>query len=84
MCKELLNETISKVEQSSDWGGKLSKDQKIYAATDVLYLHKIKDKLDSMLLREKRSRLAKACFDFIQYRTDLDINGWSEQDIFKH
>ena len=62
----------------------LSKEQQTYAATDVLYLHKIKDKLDLMLLREKRSKLAKACFDFIQYRTDLDINGWSDQDIFKH
>ncbi len=50
----------------------------------TLYLHKLKDKLDMMLLREKRTKLAKACFDFIQYRTDLDINGWSEQDIFKH
>jgi len=47
-------------------------------------LHKIKNKLDSMLLREKRDKLAKACFDFIQYRTELDISGWSEQDIFKH
>ena len=84
LCSELLGKSISKTEQSSDWGGELSKDQLRYAATDVLYLHKIKDKLDEMLLREKRSKLAKACFDFIQYRTDLDINGWSEQDIFKH
>ena len=84
LCSELLGKSISKTEQSSDWGGELTKEQQKYAATDVLYLHKIKDKLDSMLLREKRSRLAKACFDFIQYRTDLDINGWSEQDIFKH
>ena len=84
LCNELLGKSISKTEQSSDWGGELSKEQQKYAATDVLYLHKIKDKLDSMLLREKRNKLAKACFDFIQYRTDLDINGWSEQDIFKH
>ena len=84
LCNELLGKSISKTEQSSDWGGELSKEQQKYAATDVLYLHKIKDKLDSMLLREKRSKLAKACFDFIQYRTDLDINGWSDQDIFKH
>jgi ribonuclease D len=62
----------------------LTKEQQKYAATDVLYLHKLKDKLDMMLLREKRTKLARACFDFIQYRTDLDINGWSEQDIFKH
>ena len=84
LCSELLGKSISKTEQSSDWGGELSMEQQKYAATDVLYLHKIKDKLDSMLLREKRNKLAKACFDFIPYRTDLDINGWSEQDIFKH
>ena len=84
LCSELLGKSISKTEQSSDWGGELTKEQQKYAATDVLYLHKIKEKLDKMLLREKRSKLAKACFDFIQYRTDLDINGWSEQDIFKH
>ena len=84
LCSELIGKSISKTEQSSDWGGELTKEQQKYAATDVLYLHKLKDKLDMMLLREKRSKLAKACFDFIQYRTDLDINGWSEQDIFKH
>ena len=84
LCSELLGKSISKTEQSSDWGGELTNEQQKYAATDVLFLHKIKNKLDSMLLREKRSKLAKACFDFIQYRTDLDINGWSEQDIFKH
>ncbi len=84
LCSELLGKSISKTEQSSDWGGELTKEQQKYAATDVLYLHKIKDKLDKMLLRESRSKLAKACFDFIQFRTDLDINGWSEQDIFKH
>ena len=84
LCNELLGKTISKTEQSSDWGGELTKEQHEYAATDVLYLHRIKEKLDKMLQREKREKLAKACFDFIQYRTDLDINGWSEQDIFRH
>ena len=84
LCNELLKKNISKNEQSSDWGGELSKEQQKYAATDVLYLHQIKDKLNEMLLREKREKLAKACFDFIEYRTELDINGWSEQDIFKH
>ncbi len=84
LCSELLNKNISKTEQSSDWGGELSKNQQKYAATDVLYLHKIKDKLDKLLLREKRSKLAKACFDFIEYRTELDINGWADTDIFKH
>tara|TARA_Y100001970_G_C13887228_1_gene676850 strand:- start:101 stop:709 length:609 start_codon:yes stop_codon:yes gene_type:complete len=84
LCNELLNKNISKTEQSSDWGGDLTKEQQKYAATDVLYLHKIKLKLDKMLIREKREKLAKACFDFIEHRTDLDINGWAEQDIFKH
>ena len=84
LCSELLNKNISKSEQSSDWGGKLSKEQQRYAATDVLYLHEIKDRLNNMLIREKRDKLAKACFDFIEYRTDLDLMGWAEQDIFKH
>jgi len=84
LCKELLNKNISKAEQSSDWGGKLSMQQQRYAATDVLYLHKIRDKLDKMLIREKRLKLAKACFNFIEYRTDLDINGWADYDIFRH
>ena len=84
LCKELLNETISKVEQSSDWGGKLSKDQKIYAATDVLYLHKLKNKLDIMLARENRTKIANACFEFLVHRTDLDLFGWHDVDIFKH
>ena len=65
LCKELLNETISKIEQSSDWGGKLSTDQKKYAATDVLHLHKIKKKLDIMLKRKNRTNIAKACFELI-------------------
>ena len=84
LCSELLNKNISKSEQTSDWGGELSKEQQRYAATDVLYLHKIKDRLNKMLIREKRDKLAKACFDFIEYRTDLDLMGWAEQDIFKH
>ena len=84
LCSELLNKNISKIEQSSDWGGELTKDQQKYAATDVLYLHKIKEKLDTMLAREKREKLAKACFKFIQHRIDLDLRGWAEQDIFRH
>tara|TARA_A100001015_G_scaffold319809_1_gene443967 strand:- start:458 stop:1066 length:609 start_codon:yes stop_codon:yes gene_type:complete len=84
LCKELLSETISKVEQSSDWGGNLSREQKKYAATDVLYLHKIKEKLDVMLKRENRIDIANACFEFITYRTDLDLSGWADVDIFKH
>ena len=84
LCRELLNVTISKIEQSSDWGGKLSKDQKEYAATDVLHLHKIKKKLDSILERENRMKIANACFGFISHRTDLDLYGWQDVDIFKH
>tara|TARA_B100000700_G_C14684481_1_gene686905 strand:+ start:51 stop:659 length:609 start_codon:yes stop_codon:yes gene_type:complete len=84
LCKELLDKTISKVEQSSDWGNKLSKNQKKYAATDVLYLHKIKEKLDNILERENRMNIARACFEFISHRTDLDLFGWQELDIFKH
>ena len=84
LCSELLNKNISKTEQSSDWGGELSKEQQKYAANDVLYLHKIKEKLDKMLIRENRVKLAKACFDFMEHRTDLDISGWKDQDIFKH
>ena len=84
LCRELLNETISKVEQSSDWGGKLSKDQKEYAASDVLHLHKIKKKLDSILVREDRINIANACFEFLSHRTDLDLYGWQDVDIFKH
>ena len=84
LCRELLNVTISKIEQSSDWGGKLSKDQKEYAATDVLHLHKIKKKLDTILERENRIKIANACCEFISHRTDLDLHGWQDVDIFKH
>ena len=85
LCKELLSKEISKTDQTTDWGSKnLTKSQQIYAATDVYYLHKIKEELDKMLVREKRVKLAKACFDFIKVRTDLDLEGWQELDIFKH
>jgi ribonuclease D len=84
ITKELLNITLNKSQQSSDWGLKdLSEDQKQYAALDVLYLHRLKEKLDLMLKREKRQKLAKACFDFLNTRTDLDLGGW-EEDIFNH
>tara|TARA_Y100000590_G_scaffold435574_1_gene555157 strand:+ start:511 stop:1122 length:612 start_codon:yes stop_codon:yes gene_type:complete len=85
LCKELLNVQISKTEQTTDWGKpKLTLSQQKYAANDVYYLHKIKEELDKMLKREKRIDLAKACFDFIRYRTKLDLEGWSNQDIFSH
>ena len=84
LCKELLNKSISKVEQSSDWGGKLTLEQQKYAATDVLHLHKIKNKLDRILEREGRIKLAQSCFNFIEHRTNMDLLGWADQDIFKH
>ena len=85
LCKNLLSKKISKTEQTTDWGSKkLTQAQQKYAATDVLYLHKIKNELDKMLIRENRVKLAQACFDFISIRVDLDLLGWSEQDIFKH
>jgi len=84
ITKELLNITLNKSQQSSDWGLKdLSEEQKQYAALDVLYLHKLKEKLDLMLRREKRDQLAKYCFDFLSTRSELDLNGWDE-DIFSH
>ena len=84
LCMELLNKSISKVEQSSDWGGKLTLEQQKYAATDVLYLHKIKNKLDKILDREGRIKLAQSCFNFIEHKTNMDLLGWADQDIFKH
>ena len=84
ICMELLNKSISKVEQSSDWGGKLTLKQQKYAATDVLYLNKIKNKLDRILEREGRIKLAQSCFNFIEHRTNMDLLGWADQDIFKH
>ena len=84
LCMELLNKSISKVEQSSDWGGELTPKQQKYAATDVLYLHKIKNKLDRILEREGRIKLAQFCFNFIEHRTNMDLLGWTDQDIFKH
>ena len=85
LCMDLLNKKVSKIEQTSDWGSnKLTNAQQKYAATDVLYLHKIKEELDKILFRENRTKLAQACFDFIEHRTNLDLEGWAEQDIFKH
>ena len=85
LCKDLFNKQISKTEQTTDWGSKkLTQAQKKYAATDVLYLHKIKIELDKKLIRENRVKLAQACFNFINIRAELDLLGWSEQDIFKH
>jgi len=76
---------ISKKQQSSDWGAdELSQDQLEYAASDVLYLHKLVGRLDVMLERAGRRDLAKSCFEFLPTRTDLDLMGWNDQDIFAH
>jgi ribonuclease D len=76
---------ISKTQQSSDWGSvTLSPEQQAYAASDVLNLHALKRKLDTMLEREGRMAYAKACFDFLPWRAQLDIAGWDDVDIFAH
>lgn len=85
LVKELLGHEISKQQQTSDWGApELSDAQREYAASDVRYLHALKQKLDERLEREDRVALAQACFDFLPARALLDIAGWAEQDIFAH
>jgi ribonuclease D len=85
VVKELLGVDLSKAQQSSDWGApELSPEQVGYAASDVLYLHPLKARLDTMLERERRMSLAKACFDFLPHRALLDVAGWDEVDIFDH
>jgi ribonuclease D len=85
VCRELLGVEVSKQQQSSDWGkGDLSEEQVAYAASDVLYLHELRKKLDEMLSREKRAELAKACFAFLPARAELDLAGWENDDIFAH
>ncbi len=85
LVRELLGQEISKAQQSSDWGGpELSDAQKEYAASDVRYLHRMKEELDRRLVREQRTELAQACFDFLPHRAALDISGWPETDIFAH
>jgi len=84
ITKELLGITLNKTQQSSDWGLKeLSEEQKQYAASDVIHLHHIKEKLDQMLMRENRNEIAKKCFMFLETRVELDLGGW-EEDIFSH
>ncbi|RZJ37938.1 MAG: ribonuclease D, partial [Brevundimonas sp.] len=85
VARELAGVDMSKAQQSSDWGNeRLSQAQLEYAASDVLHLHVIKAKLDEMLVREGRMKLAKACFDFLPTRSRLDLEGWDEIDIFAH
>ena len=85
LVKELLGHEISKQQQTSDWGApELSDAQREYAASDVRFLHALKQKLDERLTREHRVELAQACFDFLPNRALLDLAGWPEQDIFAH
>jgi ribonuclease D len=85
LCRELLGVELSKQQQSSDWGApELSKEQRQYAASDVLYLHDLKTRLDAMLERLGRSGMAASCFDFVPTRVALDLAGWEETDIFAH
>jgi ribonuclease D len=85
LVREILGVDISKEQQSSDWGAPdLSDKQLAYAAGDVAYLHQLKTALDKMLEREGRTHMAKACFDFLPARAELDLAGWDEIDIFAH
>ncbi len=85
LLSELLSTDISKQQQSSDWGAtELSDAQIAYAASDVLYLHALKDVLDEMLEREGRRELAEQCFAFLPHRAQLDLQGWPDTDIFAH
>ena len=85
LVREVLGHEISKQQQSSDWGAaELSDAQISYAAADVLYLHALKERLDAMLAREGREKLAAACFRFLPDRVRLDLAGFAEDDIFAH
>jgi ribonuclease D len=85
LCAELLDIKLNKQQQSSDWGApSLSSEQIAYAASDVLYLHQIRDRLIAMLERENRMQIARECFAFLPTRAKLDLLGWDEYDIFQH
>ena len=85
LCYELLGVKLNKMQQSSDWGREsLTSEQLNYAASDVIYLHALKSKLDAMLQRENKQELAAACFKFLQTRAQLDLLGWENVDIFSH
>jgi len=85
LVRELLNIDLSKQQQSSDWGAQqLNEAQLAYAASDVLHLHALRDRLDAMLAREGRTELARACFEFLPARAKLDLGGWEAEDIFAH
>ena len=85
LVKEMLGLDMSKQQQTSDWGASaISEAQRDYAASDVRFLHALKDRLDERLERENRVALAQGCFDFLPYRALLDVAGWADQDIFAH
>jgi ribonuclease D len=85
LSKDLMNIELSKQQQSSDWGADTLTDEQLrYAASDVLHLHGLRERLDAILTREGRGTLAQACFEFLPHRVLLDLGGWSEQDIFAH
>ena len=85
LVREVLNIDLSKQQQSSDWGAQgLTEAQLAYAASDVLHLHGLRERLDAMLVREGRTELAKACFEFLPARAKLDLGGWEAEDIFAH
>lgn len=85
LVRELLGVDLSKQQQSSDWGSsQLTDAQLTYAASDVLHLHALRERLNVMLAREQRMELAQACFDFLPMRSRLDLQGWDDEDIFAH
>lgn len=85
LCRELIGVDLSKQQQTSDWGADTLSDAQLeYAASDVLYLHRLKDELEARLAREGRTRLAEACFRFLPDRALLDLAGWDEPEIFAH
>jgi ribonuclease D len=85
LVREVLNIDLSKQQQSSDWGAQqLNEAQLAYAASDVLHLHALRERLDAMLAREGRTELAQACFEFLPTRAKLDLGGWENEDIFAH
>jgi ribonuclease D len=85
LCRELLGIELSKQQQSSDWGApELTPEQLNYAASDVLHLHALREKLNVMLKRERREGLARACFEFLPVRAELDLRGWADIDPFAH
>ena len=85
LVREMLNIDLSKQQQSSDWGApQLNEAQLAYAASDVLHLHALRERLDAMLIREGRMQLAQSCFDFLPTRAKLDLGGWELEDIFAH